>query len=153
MEHFLQNITTIPIIRTDRGGQVTYHGPGQIVIYILLNLKRANLSIRQLVERLENGIINYLDSLGIKANGDRDAPGVYVAEKKIAALGLKVRKGCTYHGISFNLNMDTSPFDAINVCGYSGLQVVQLSSLLSHDLANVQTNLTNFIIKSIYAVD
>jgi lipoyl(octanoyl) transferase len=150
-EHFLQKITNIPIIRTDRGGQVTYHGPGQIVIYILLNLKRANLSIRTLVERLESGIIGYLHSLGITANGNRDAPGVYVDGKKIASLGLKVRKGCTYHGISFNLDMDTTPFNAINVCGYTGLQVVGLSSLATVDADTVKQELTKFITGSIYS--
>jgi len=149
-EHFLQKITDIPIIRTDRGGQVTYHGPGQIVIYTLLNLKRANLSIRALVERLELGIIAYLKSIGITANGNRDAPGVYVDGKKIASMGLKVRKGCTYHGISFNFDMDTTPFDAINVCGYSGLQVVQLSELVTVDESVVKSILTQFIIESIY---
>ncbi|HLX54235.1 MAG TPA: lipoyl(octanoyl) transferase LipB [Aquella sp.] len=149
-EHFLQKITNIPIIRTDRGGQVTYHGPGQIVIYVLLNLKRANLSIRTLVERLELGIIAYLKSLGIEANGNRDAPGVYIDGKKIASMGLKVRKGCTYHGISFNFDMDCTPFNAINVCGYSGLQVVQLSELIKVDAAKVKNELTRFIIERIY---
>ena len=143
-EHLLFKEHNIPIIHTDRGGQVTYHGPGQIIIYTLINLKRSSLSIRDLVERLELGVINYLAGLGIKANGDRCAPGVYVEGKKIASLGLKVRKGCTYHGISFNAAMDTTPFNYINVCGYSGLKVVQLNELyefdnletIAHDLAN-----------------
>ena len=130
-EHILFKQHDIPIVRTDRGGQVTYHGPGQIVIYTLVDLKRNNLSIRDLVERLEQGIINYLASVGISANGDRNAPGVYVNGKKIASLGLKVRKGCTYHGISFNAHLDTTPFNYINVCGYQGLKVVQLSELLN----------------------
>jgi lipoyl(octanoyl) transferase len=149
-EHFLQKITNIPIIRTDRGGQVTYHGPGQIVIYVLINLKRANLSIRNLVERLENGIIEYLKSVGIHANSNKDAPGVYIDGKKIASLGLKVRKGCTYHGISFNFDMDTTPFNAINVCGYSGLQVVQLSQIININSEEVKQELTQFIIENIY---
>jgi lipoyl(octanoyl) transferase len=149
-EHFLQKITNIPIIRTDRGGQVTYHGPGQIVVYVLINLKRSGLSIRTLVERLEAGIINYLCNLGIIANGSRDAPGVYVRGRKIASLGLKVRKGCTYHGISFNLDMDIAPFNAINVCGYSGLQVIQLSQLASVNADSVKHELTQCIIESIY---
>jgi lipoyl(octanoyl) transferase len=149
-EHFLQKITDIPIIRTDRGGQVTYHGPGQIVIYVLLNLKRANLSIRNLVERLEAGIILYLGSIGITANGDRDAPGVYVDGKKIASMGLKVRKGCTYHGISFNFDMDATPFNAINVCGYSGLKVITLSEIITLEASTVKTRLTEFITQSIY---
>ncbi len=149
-EHFLQKITTIPIIRTDRGGQVTYHGPGQIVIYVLVDLKRAGLSIRSLVERLELGIIAYLNSIGINANGNRDAPGVYVNGKKIASLGLKVRQGCTYHGISFNYDMDCTPFNSINVCGYSGLQVVQLSDLVKVNANIVKSELVKFISKYIY---
>jgi lipoyl(octanoyl) transferase len=149
-EHFLQKITNIPIIRTDRGGQVTYHGPGQIVIYVLIDLKRAGLSIRSLVERLELGIIAYLESVGVKANGNRDAPGVYVQGKKIASLGLKVRKGCTYHGISFNHDMDCTPFNSINVCGYSGLQVVQLSELIAVNADVVKEELAKFISKYVY---
>jgi lipoyl(octanoyl) transferase len=150
-EHFLQKVTDTPVIRTDRGGQVTYHGPGQIIIYTLIDLKRAKLSIRELVERLELGIINYLGSLGVTATGNRDAPGVYVSGKKIASLGLKIRKGCTYHGISFNVDMDTTPFSYINVCGYSGLQVVQLSELTKVvDTSNIGSLLTKYIIAETY---
>lgn len=149
-EHFLEKVTNIPIIRTDRGGQVTYHGPGQIVIYVLVDLKRAGLSIRQLVEQLENGIIAYLHSLGINATGNREAPGVYIQGKKIASLGLKVRKSCTYHGISFNFAMDTTPFNSINVCGYSGLQVIQLKELAKVSSDTIKTELPKFIIKNIY---
>lgn len=129
-EHILFKEHHIPIVRCDRGGQVTYHGPGQIVIYTLIDIARLKISIRQFVERLEAGIINYLKNNGINAYGDRDAPGVYVDGKKIASLGLKVRKGCTYHGISFNFAMDETPFTYINVCGYSGLKIVQLQNLL-----------------------
>lgn len=153
MEHFLQKVADIPIIHTDRGGQVTYHGPGQIIIYVLLNLRRVNLSIRALVERLESGIIEYLASVGITATGDRSAPGVYIQGKKIASLGLKVRKGSTYHGISFNFAMDTKPFAAINVCGYSGLQVIQLSELATIDADVVKNELSQSIIKNIYNID
>ncbi|MCC2624935.1 MAG: octanoyltransferase [Burkholderiales bacterium] len=149
-EHFLQKTNNIPIIRTDRGGQVTYHGPGQIVIYVLVDLKRAGLSIRSLVERLEQGIISYLESIGVQANGNRDAPGVYVNGRKIASLGLKVRKGCTYHGISFNYDMDCMPFNAINVCGYSGLKVVQLTDIVTADENAIKSELTRFIIENIY---
>lgn len=149
-EHFLKKVMDIPIIKTDRGGQVTYHGPGQIVIYILLDLKRANLSIRCLVEKLEQGIIKYLNSVGIQANGNREAPGVYIKGKKIASLGLKVRKSCTYHGISFNLEMDTTPFNYINVCGYSGLQVIQLSDLIKPNANIVKIQLAQFITNEIY---
>lgn len=130
-EHILVKDHGIPIIRSDRGGQVTYHGPQQIIVYILIDIKRLDFSIRELVTRIENGVINYLANLGITANGDRDAPGVYVAGKKIASLGLKIRKGCSYHGLSFNLNLDKTPFSYINPCGYSGLQVVNLSELVT----------------------
>lgn len=132
-EHILLKEHNIPIIRSDRGGQVTYHGPQQIIVYILIDLKRLDFSIRELVTRIENGVINYLANLGISANGDRDAPGVYVAGKKIASLGLKIRKGCSYHGLSFNFNLDKTPFSYINPCGYSGLQVVNLSELVTPD--------------------
>lgn len=133
-EHILFKDHNIPIVRCDRGGQVTYHGPGQIVIYTLIDIARLKISIRQFVERLELGIITYLKNNGINAYGDRDAPGVYVDGKKIASLGLKVRKGCTYHGISFNFAMDEKPFNYINVCGYSGLKIVQLENLISTEL-------------------
>jgi len=140
-----------PVYETGRGGKYTYHGPGQIVIYTLINLKRSKLSIRDLVECLELGIINYLASLGIKANGDRCAPGVYVEGKKIASLGLKVRKGCTYHGISFNAAMDTTPFNYINVCGYSGLKVVQLNELYKFDnLQTIANSLANAVATEVY---
>ena len=132
-EHILLKEHNIPIIRSDRGGQVTYHGPQQIIVYILIDLKRLDFSIRELVTRIENGVINYLANLGISANGDRDAPGVYVAGKKIASLGLKIRKGCSYHGLSFNFNLDKTPFSYINPCGYSGLQVINLSELVTPD--------------------
>lgn len=150
-EHLLFKEHNIPIIHTDRGGQVTYHGPGQIIIYTLIDLKKSGLSIRDLVERLERGVINYLAGLGIKANGDRCAPGVYVEGKKIASLGLKVRKGCTYHGLSFNAAMDITPFNYINVCGYSGLKVVQLNELYQFDnLQTIANNLANIVASEVY---
>ncbi len=130
-EHILVKNHSIPIIRTDRGGQVTYHGPRQIVIYLLIDIKRRNLGIRELVTRIENGIISYLAEYGISANGDREAPGVYVAGKKIASLGLKIRKGCSYHGLAFNFDIDKTPFSYINPCGYAGLQIVNLSELVN----------------------
>lgn len=150
-EHLLNKISNIPIVKTDRGGQITYHGPGQLIIYVLLDLKRIGLSIRCLVENLELGIINYLDGIGISAYGDRKRPGVYVDNRKIASLGLKVRKGATYHGISFNYDMDLNPFKAINVCGYSGLEVVQLSDLIDiKRISNIRLSLVHSIIKTIY---
>jgi lipoyl(octanoyl) transferase len=149
-QHIIDNHHTIPILRVDRGGQVTYHGPGQIIIYTLINLTRLKLSIRQLVIKLENGIINYLAALGITAQGDRAAPGVYIAGKKIASIGLKVRKNGTYHGISFNFNMDTTPFNYINVCGYSNLKVVQLKDFIAPlDQTTEALKLANYIIASI----
>ena len=124
-EHIL-NQGNIPVVQTDRGGQVTYHGPGQLVLYTLLNLHNFNIGVRSLVETLESSVIDFLATHDIKANADRKAPGVYVDGKKIAALGLKIRKGYSYHGLSFNVDMDLKPFQQINPCGYQGLEVTQL---------------------------
>lgn len=128
LEHVL-NAGDIPVVHVDRGGQVTYHGPGQLVVYLLIDLKRLNLGIRQLVECIENAVIALLDCYGIQARSRRDAPGVYVDGRKIAALGLRVRKGCSYHGLSLNCSMDLSPFARINPCGYPGLEITQLKDL------------------------
>jgi lipoyl(octanoyl) transferase len=119
----------IPVVKVDRGGQVTYHGPGQQVIYFLINLRRRNIGVRQLVTLIENGIINALASFDIEANAKSDAPGVYVAGKKIASLGLRVRKGCSFHGLALNVNMDLTPFLRINPCGYAGLEMIQTKDL------------------------
>jgi lipoyl(octanoyl) transferase len=124
----------IEVIRCDRGGQVTYHGPGQLVCYALLDLRRRRLDIRALVRLLESAVVETLSEYGIEAYGRRDAPGVYVAGDKIAAVGLRVRRGCSYHGLAFNVAMDLSPFQRINPCGYEGLGVTQLA-----DLAGIQT--------------
>lgn len=132
-EHLLFNPANIPVVKTDRGGQITYHGPGQAMVYILFNLKRAGYGVRELVMRIENAVIALLATHGIEAYGKRDAPGVYVKfeqrEAKIAALGLKVRNGHTYHGLAFNVNMDLTPFSFINPCGYEGLRVTHLHEL------------------------
>jgi lipoyl(octanoyl) transferase len=128
-EHLL-DAGDIPVVQVDRGGQVTYHGPGQIVVYALLDLRRLGLGPRQIVTALERGVIDLLAEQGIAAVGRRDAPGVYVDGAKIAALGLRVRRGCCYHGLSLNLAMDLEPFSRINPCGYPGLQVTQLSDLM-----------------------
>lgn len=132
-EHLLFNPANIPVVKTDRGGQITYHGPGQAMVYVLFNLKRAGYGVRELVMRIENAVIVLLATHGIEAYGKRDAPGVYVRferqEAKIAALGLKVRNGCTYHGLAFNVNMDLTPFSFINPCGYEGLRVTHLHEL------------------------
>lgn len=119
----------IPIIETDRGGQVTYHGPGQLVLYPLLNLRRRDLGVRRLVTILEQSVVGLLADLGIAALARPDAPGVYVDGRKIASLGLRVRRGCSYHGLSLNVAMDLEPFQRINPCGYAGLEVTQLRSL------------------------
>lgn len=171
-EHLLFNPTNIPVTKTDRGGQITYHGPGQAMVYVLLNLKRAGYGVREMVMRIENAVIALLASHGVEAYGKRDAPGVYVScesrsvlspfsasacddwrkcapglrgdgggtEAKIAALGLKVRNGHTYHGVAFNVNVDLTPFSAINPCGYEGLRVTHLHELgvnLSLDAAGM----------------
>jgi lipoyl(octanoyl) transferase len=119
----------IPVVQADRGGQITYHGPGQQVLYVLINLRRRKMGIRQLVTLIENAIIDSLNDYGITALAKADAPGVYIDNKKVASLGLRVRKGCTFHGLALNVNMDLSPFLLINPCGYAGLEMVQTSTL------------------------
>ena len=123
-EHLLR-ANTIPVIKIDRGGQITYHGPGQIVAYLLLDLRRWKLNVRELVRLMEQAVINLLAQQGIEARGREDAPGVYVGDAKIASLGLKITNGCCYHGIAFNVDMDLTPFSNINPCGFAGLRVTQ----------------------------
>lgn len=120
---------TIPVVQSDRGGQITYHGPGQIVVYLLLDLKRLGYSIRSLVTRIEQALVATLAGYGIEARADPQAPGVYVDGAKIASLGLRVRRGCTYHGLALNVAMDLEPFSRINPCGYQGLRMTQVSAL------------------------
>ncbi|HKR34776.1 MAG TPA: lipoyl(octanoyl) transferase LipB [Steroidobacteraceae bacterium] len=119
----------IPLVQIDRGGQVTYHGPGQLVVYPLLDVRRSGLGVRQLVMALENGIIALLASWNIVAVGRRDAPGIYVEGRKLASIGLRIRRGCSYHGLAFNVAMDLEPFRRINPCGYRGLEVTDLRTL------------------------
>jgi lipoyl(octanoyl) transferase len=119
----------IPLVQIDRGGQVTYHGPGQLVVYPLLDVRRRGLGVRQLVMSLENGIIALLASRNIEAVGRRDAPGIYVDGRKVASIGLRIRRGCSYHGLAFNVAMDLEPFRRINPCGYRGLEVTDLRAL------------------------
>lgn len=119
----------IPVVQTDRGGQVTYHGPGQLLAYVMLDLTRKGWGVRDLVGRLEQAVIDLLHDYGIAAVARRDAPGVYVDDAKIAALGLRVKRGCSYHGLSFNVDMDLEPFSRINPCGYAGLPVTHLRAL------------------------
>ena len=123
-EHLLRDIG-IPLVKIDRGGQVTYHGPGQVVIYLLLDLSRLKIKVRELVTAIEQAVIDLLAEHGVAAERRDGAPGVYVGEAKIAALGLRIRNGCSYHGVSLNVDMDLSPFAAINPCGYAGLKVIQ----------------------------
>ena len=137
--HLLDHNTTIPVVKVDRGGQITYHGPGQVVIYLMLDLKRNGFYVRDLVNRMEQAIIDTLSDFGVNGQRQAGAPGIYLGEKnlktlsllgaKIAALGLKVSRHCCYHGLALNIDMDLSPFDAINPCGYPGLKTVDLASL------------------------
>ncbi len=124
--------SNIPIIQTDRGGQITYHGPGQAVIYCLIDLKRLEIGVKKMIEIIENSIIDLLKIYAIKAHLKSGAPGVYVNNAKIAALGLKVKQSKTYHGLSLNVDMDLSPFMQINPCGYQGLKVTQLCDLTNN---------------------
>ncbi len=127
-EHIL-NPQNIPVVKTDRGGQVTYHGPGQLVIYVLFELKRYGLGVRQLVNLLENSVVALLADHQIKAQARCDAPGVYVGDAKICSIGLRIRRGCSYHGLALNVDMDLSPFAGINPCGYEGMRMTQLKAL------------------------
>ncbi|MCS6151632.1 lipoyl(octanoyl) transferase LipB [Shewanella baltica] len=127
-EHIL-NAGDIPVIQVDRGGQVTYHGPGQLVVYPLLDIKRSKIGVRQLVTHIEQSIVDMLAKYDINAYAKADAPGVYVDERKIASLGLRIRKGCSFHGLALNVDMDLAPFRRINPCGYAGLEMVQCKAL------------------------
>lgn len=132
----------IPVVPVDRGGQVTYHGPGQIVAYALIDLRRAGLGVREFVQRIEQAVIDTLAHWNILAHRKAGAPGVYVNGAKIAALGIRVRRGCTFHGLAFNIDMDLEPFARINPCGYQGLQVVQMLDLGGPSrLADVESEL------------
>jgi lipoyl(octanoyl) transferase len=119
----------IPVVQTDRGGQVTYHGPGQLVLYTLFDLRRNGLGVRDLVMRLERAVIELVGAHGVQAVGRRDAPGVYVGGRKLASIGMRIRRGASYHGLALNVDMDLSPFARINPCGMAGMQVTQLADL------------------------
>ena len=125
-EHLLQNPANIPLVHIDRGGQITYHGPGQLVAYLLLDLPRRRLKVRELVNLMEQAIIDTLAAYGIEAERKDGAPGVYVAGDKIAALGLRVKNGCSYHGLAINVDADLAPFGWINPCGYEGLKTIRM---------------------------
>jgi len=140
-EHLL-NVGDIPVVQTDRGGQVTYHGPGQLVVYCLLNMHCKDYGVRELVQRLEKAIIDQLDDYGVPATQKAGAPGVYVQGRKIAALGIRVKRGRTWHGIALNVNMDLSPYNGINPCGYRGLEITQLDDIVpGKSVSEVATDL------------
>lgn len=119
----------IPVVQVDRGGQVTYHGPGQQVIYLMLNIKRRKLGVRHLVTAMEEAVVGLLEKYGVTAYPKPDAPGVYVDEKKVCSLGLRIRNGCSFHGLALNVNMDLSPFQRINPCGYAGMEMIDTARL------------------------
>ena len=145
----------IPVVQSDRGGQVTYHGPGQLIIYLLIDIRRLNLGVRQLVDLIEQSIISLLADYGVDSRARKDAPGVYVfdpeggskGDAKIAALGLRIRKGCSYHGLSLNVDMDLKPFSQINPCGMEGLDVTQMSVLgICTEMSKIEKQLVNKLI-------
>ena len=150
-EHLL-HATDIPVIRIDRGGQITYHGPGQLVMYTLVDLRRRGYGIRDLVQRMEQGVIDMLATQGIVGERISGAPGVYVGGAKIAALGLRVKHGCTYHGLALNVDMDLMPFSAINPCGLPGLAVTQCRDLLlGYTAKQAEQALTDSLKHAIYS--
>ena len=128
-DHLPRVANGIPVVKVDRGGQITYHGPGQVVLYVLLDLRRRGLTVRSLVRIMEQAVIDLLAAHGIAAEGRTEAPGVYVNGAKIAALGLRIRNGCSYHGLALNVDLDLAPFHAIDPCGYPGLSVTQTRDL------------------------
>jgi lipoyl(octanoyl) transferase len=141
-EEHLLNPGPIPVIKVDRGGQVTYHGPGQLVVYVLLDLRRAGLGVKRLVGQLEQAVIELLATFDVVAERRADAPGVYVAGAKVASLGLRIRNGCSYHGLALNVDLDLAPFLRINPCGYPGLAVTRVSDLVPGiSTAQIETGL------------
>ena len=151
-EHIL-NPHSISVVKTDRGGQVTYHGPGQLIAYLLLDIKRRKTGVRQLVDLIENSIVDVLASFSISATAHKEAPGVYVGEDKIAALGLRIKNGFSYHGLSLNVDMDLEPFSYINPCGFPNLGVTQIRNFVpdfqDNLLLETQTRLINVLSDSL----
>ena len=146
-EHIL-SASDIPMVTIDRGGQVTYHGPGQLIVYVLINLKRQSMGVRQLVSVLEQSIIDTLAEYQINAYAKKEAPGVYIEGAKIAAVGLRIKKGCSFHGLSFNLNMNLQPFKQINPCGYKDLQVIQLADFITQlEMPQIEQQLLRHLTK------
>ena len=149
-EHLLK-ATQIPIIQSDRGGQITYHAPGQLIIYCLIDIKRLGIGIKKMVSIIEQSLIEFLSTYDITAHTLNGAPGVYVNDSKIAALGLKVKQGRTYHGLSLNIDMDLSPYKLINPCGYSDLKVTQMRNLTDNMLSitNIKHELSEYLINTV----
>ena len=144
-EEFLLEENNIPVVRTDRGGQITYHGPGQLMIYFLINLKRLGWGPKRLICELEGMVIELLERYGIHAQRKEGAPGIYVDEKKIASIGLKIKRGFCYHGISLNVDMDLKPFDGIVTCGIPALEVVQVSDFIEISMTQIKADLIELI--------
>lgn len=150
-EHLIA-ATSIPVVPIDRGGQITYHGPGQIVAYVLVDLRRRGYGVRELVTRMEQAVIALLAAHGVTAARQAGAPGVYVGSAKIAALGLRVKHGCTYHGLALNVDMDLTPFNAINPCGYAGMQVTQCRDLdVNVSMPALQQALADTLLETIFS--
>lgn len=140
----------IPVVQVDRGGQVTYHGPGQLIVYLLINLRRRKMGVREIVDVMEKSLVALLADYGIDAYAKPDAPGVYVNDAKIASLGLRVRRGCSFHGLALNLDMDLEPFLRINPCGYAGMQMTQLAELTEIPPINqLMKDLVNHLVNKI----
>ena len=149
-KHLLKD-TQIPIIQSDRGGQITYHAPGQLIIYCLIDIKRLGIGIKKMVSMIEQSLIEFLSSYDITAHTLKGAPGVYVNDSKIAALGLKVKNGRTYHGLSLNIDMDLSPYSLINPCGFSDLKITQMRNLTKNilNISNIRHELSDHLIDSV----
>jgi len=138
----------IPVVQVDRGGQITYHGPGQLVVYLLIDIKRQNFGIRHLVTTIEESVIQYLASLNIPAQARKDAPGVYIGDMKIASLGLRVKRGCSYHGLAFNIHMDLEPFSRINPCGLTNIKMTQVNDFTNNwDFEQIKQQLLSYYCK------
>jgi lipoyl(octanoyl) transferase len=148
-DHLIEK-TDIPVIPVDRGGQITYHGPGQLVIYVLMDIQRMGLGVRHLVDALEKSIVDLLAEFNIEAHTIENAPGVYVDNSKVAALGLRIKRGCSYHGLSLNIDMDLQPFQNINPCGYPGLTVIQLKDLgVQRDIDQINARLLSHLMSNL----
>ena len=148
----LKSVGDIPVVQIDRGGQVTYHGPGQLVVYPLIDLKRRALGVRQMVVALENAIIAFAAELGVAASGSRAAPGVYVDGAKLASIGLRIRRGASFHGLALNVTLDLKPFEQINVCGYPGLAVTRLEDLAGGcDVGTAAAGLLPHLLRQLFA--